>query len=255
MAGLIQRAEVNLHLIQDRQQPTHCPITAASQQLDARNLPEHLNGRLGTALRQIEDLSRVQKPLELLHELGALVAARLWVQEHQDGRYGGRRDRLDTEWAWILVVVVVIVCFTRDRLGALTGSGSPPPVLIRAVLQAGLEAALSEREKEKMRQRILSLILFNISAYLGTLTIHDGGTMALACTPRSHFSSASFALRQLSLLWYEYLHQEQLTPTTSLEEPRLSLDWKALLQCLHLPCKKKENDIVETLILTVFFNI
>ena len=57
-----------------------------------------------SSLSEIEDLSRVQQPLELLHQLGALVAAALGVQEHDDGLHVGRRDRLDGERSRLILL-------------------------------------------------------------------------------------------------------------------------------------------------------
>ena len=39
--------------------------------------------KLGSTLGQIEDLTRVEQPLEDLHELGTLIASTLWIDEHQ----------------------------------------------------------------------------------------------------------------------------------------------------------------------------
>ena len=46
----------------------------------------------------------VQQPLELLHQLGALVAAALGVEEHYNGLYVGRGDRLDGKSSRLILV-------------------------------------------------------------------------------------------------------------------------------------------------------
>jgi len=50
-----------------------------------------------SVLRQVEHLTRVEQPVELVQQLGALIAAALWVDKDKQ-RFGLlRRDRLDDE--------------------------------------------------------------------------------------------------------------------------------------------------------------
>ena len=73
-----------------------------------------------------------------------------------------------------------------------------------------------------------------LHTFLGSLTIHEGGTMRSPCGPSRHISDNLSILKQLSLLWYVDLHQEQERATISLL-PKESLDWNDLEHCLHLP--------------------
>lgn len=54
---------------------------------------------IGTALRQIEHLPRIEQPLELLHQFDALIAAALRIDKHQHWRHAGRRYRFDDKRA------------------------------------------------------------------------------------------------------------------------------------------------------------
>lgn len=49
--------------------------------------------------------------------------------------------------------------------------------------------------------------------FLGSLMIHEGGTITLLCIPRSQCSLALRASKQWSWLWYDTLHHEQFTLT------------------------------------------
>ena len=84
-------------------------------------------------------LSGIEQPLELLHELGALVAARLWVEEDEDGADVGRHG-LDAEGPGgvMLLRLLLVMLLLQQLLSLLL-----PLVLVGAVLEAGLEVALA----------------------------------------------------------------------------------------------------------------
>lgn len=95
-----------------------------------RHLPEEFQTEFGTALRQIEHLSRIEQPLKLLQQLGALIAATLRIDEHKHGRHIGRGNGLDHECALFLVLGLL-------RLGRR--------LLLRRLAQRRLEAALARQ--------------------------------------------------------------------------------------------------------------
>jgi hypothetical protein len=67
---------------------------------------------------------------------------------------------------------------------------------------------------------------------------HFASLFTFEWMPRSQLVSSSQAFSQAFLLWYEYLHHEQLKPTDSLPENPI-LEGKDLPQLLHLPCERK----------------
>lgn len=64
--------------------------------------------KLRAALREIEDLARVQKPLEFLEKLSALIAAALRVDEDQHGCDAGRRNRFYHEGLELLLLRLLL---------------------------------------------------------------------------------------------------------------------------------------------------
>jgi hypothetical protein len=97
-----------------RQRATHSPCTRS-------------------ALRQIEDLARIEQILKLLHQLGSLIAAGFRVDEHDDGLDARRRNRFDHEAALLLLGLFALPArrpflllaaawrFAQTRLEALAG--------------------------------------------------------------------------------------------------------------------------------------
>lgn len=60
---------------------------------------------LGATLSEIEHLPRVQQPLELLHQLGSLVATTLGVDENDERLDVNVGNRLDGERPRVLVIL------------------------------------------------------------------------------------------------------------------------------------------------------
>ena len=95
-----------------------------------------------TALGEVEDLARVEEVLELLHELGALIAARFGIDEDDERLDDGRRDRLDDETALLLVGFVALAA---RRALLLFGAA-------RRLAQARLEALLGRQFHDPRRR-------------------------------------------------------------------------------------------------------
>lgn len=104
--------------------------------------------KVRSALRQIEHLARIQQPLELLHQLDALIAAALRIDEHQHRRHARIRYRLDDERARLIRPV------RRGRL-AVGGRFCVLVLLLaaaRLLAQRRLEAAAA-RQLDDPRRR------------------------------------------------------------------------------------------------------
>ena len=92
---------VQLEPVKRRKDPAHGTVAPAGKKSDAGNSTEQIERRLRTSLAEVEDLSWIQPPLELLHQLGTLVAPRSGVEEDNNGAASGARDRLQEE-TWLV---------------------------------------------------------------------------------------------------------------------------------------------------------
>ena len=111
-----------------------------------------------TALRQIENLSRVQQPLEFLHEFGALIAARFRIDEDDDGPAAGHRDRFDDKRPAARRSVIGLLV---HRIGARVGLlAAPRRTFFRArrFTQTRFEA-LASRQFDNPRRRHHNILI------------------------------------------------------------------------------------------------
>lgn len=85
------------YLVQDRQHPSHGPVAAARQHPEIRDFFVQFQTHFRTAPAQVEHLSGVQVPLELLQQLYTLIAAGFRVNKYYHRLDVQRRDRFDHE--------------------------------------------------------------------------------------------------------------------------------------------------------------
>ena len=88
---------IQLEPIQGGEDPANGSVTTTGKQPDPGNSTEKIEGGLWTSLTQVEDLSWIQPPLELLHQLGTLVAPGLGVEEDDNWAASGTWDGLQQE--------------------------------------------------------------------------------------------------------------------------------------------------------------
>lgn len=103
---------------------------------------DHHSRHARAALGQVEHLARIQQPVELVQQLGALVAAALRVDEHQDRFDVRRRYRLDDEdLVGPTRVVVVMVADDVVRRAARRAAGARCALAARRTAAAARTAA------------------------------------------------------------------------------------------------------------------
>ena len=88
---------IQLEPVKCRKDPADGTVSPTGKKTDPGNSTEQIECRLRTSLAEVEDLSRIEPPLELLHQLGTLVAPRSGVEEDNNGAASGAWDRLQEE--------------------------------------------------------------------------------------------------------------------------------------------------------------